>query len=102
MQLEKVLLLLAFAALAAIVLFRNKPQIADVFVEEEPSAMESGDGVLTPANTALGPDYLMYNQPWAFTAPVMNFLPATTTGQIGQVVKNPSAMQVEACGCEGH
>lgn len=60
--------------------------------EKEESAAEdfSQNGAIsivpTPLNTAFGPEYLTYNQPYLFAPPVYAMVPQQSVGQVGQAV----------------
>lgn len=50
------------------------------------------------AMQSTGPAYLIYNQPWAFSPPVGNVLPAVTSGQAGQVAgQGPTPTSPATC-----
>lgn len=76
---EMIIGTLAFAALAAVIIFRNKPittptvEIIDASQTSEP---------------AIGPSFLTYNQPWQFALPVTPIpnpaVPLSSMGQVGQ------------------
>jgi hypothetical protein len=88
---ERIFLLLAGVALAALVLWdmRGKQaaqQPADTSPLTNPYA----------AATAEGPSYLLYNQPWFFVPPVGNFMPQQTAGQAGQTLALTPAQQSTA------
>jgi ATP/ADP translocase len=74
---ETVIGILAFAALAAVIIFRNKA-IAIPTVEQIDASQT--------IETQVGPMFLTYNQPYAsaFFAPTQPPMPYLSQGQIGQ------------------
>ena len=90
---EKIILVITALLIMAVIVWR-KP-IANVIMGEpmEP-AIDLVGMSQTPSNSNLtkGPSYLMYNQPWAFSPPVNNFLPAIASGEGRRNVMTPANM----------
>lgn len=71
--------ILAFAALAAVIIFRNKPAFTTPTVEIIAASQTD--------ETTTGPKFLTYNQPYqsAFFSPIPSpSIPYLSQGQIGQ------------------
>lgn len=82
---------IAVLALAALVIYDVRSKNAAVTTDAPP---------LDPiqAMQTSGPQYLLYNQPWAFSPPVGNVLPSVTAGQIGQVAgQGPTPTSQATC-----
>ncbi len=97
---EKILLGLLAVALVALVIFRVRPDLAPDVTPNMASTTPARAGAVSQ-----GPEYLTYNQPYAFGPPVYNALPQITAGQAGQsagMTPSPVApnMAVDpGCGC---
>lgn len=97
---EKILLALAFVGLVFVLLFQRSPEIKAPTSAPYRDVDESSTN--QNASMTTGPEYLMYNTPWAFAPPVMNTLPTVTAGQVGQTVEQPTdfSKRYSACGCK--
>lgn len=95
-------LFVVIVALASIVIWElNKPNTVDVTAADPDIPFDASDSIILTPNNASGPAYLTYNTPWAFLPPVQNFLPQTTSGQVGEVAgQGPNPFTGE-CGCNG-
>lgn len=84
---EKLMLVLGAVALAAVIIWRSKPDNTPVPTD---SVAQTGMS-LTPdtANMTEGPAYLMSNRPYAFLPPINMYLPTVTAGQGNQTVVQP-------------
>lgn len=82
---EKVIMVLVAVALAAVIIWRGKPDNA------MPDAVAETGLSLTPetADMTSGPSYLQSNRAYAFLPPVNMFLPTVTAGQGNQTVTQP-------------
>lgn len=94
---EKRFLFLAFVVLAGVLFWdyrtRSEP-VAQSDASVPQGAQDVGvSNTLDNSSMVSGPSYMTYNQPWAFSPPIANFLPASTVGQEGQVVLNPTLQQ---------
>lgn len=87
---EKITLAVVGLLILAVLIWR-KPIVAAIAESEIPVVDEIGVS-MNRLNTSMtkGPDYLMYNMPYAFSPPIGNFLPSITAGQIGQTVNRPT------------
>jgi hypothetical protein len=91
---EKILIAFAALMIMAIIIWR-KP-IARVVSGETSVADEIGmSQTQYNASVTRGPEYMMYNAPYAFAPPLGNFLPSITAGQVGQTVNKPTNFESE-------
>lgn len=85
---ERMLLLLAGAALVAVLVFKFKPDLLDSISVSRSSVADTPDfvaGSIDP-NTVdpNGPAFLTIAQRYLWTPPVSMYIPGVTEGQIGQ------------------
>lgn len=95
MKKEYHLLWIVMAVIAVFIIWEvAKPGSEEVTTAIADDPMLSN--VQTPGNATNGPAYLLFNSPYAFSPPVQNFLPRTSSGQVGQVVDTNTGCQT--CG----
>lgn len=83
---ERVFLWIIGVVLVALVIFKVAPRLREMSANTDAVTSNAGDASMTT-----GPEYLMYNAPYAFAPPVSNFMPNSVIGQIGQTIKDPMA-----------
>jgi len=89
---EKILIAVS-ALIVVVVIIWRKPIVAVVtgdYTEVNPADSIGVSQTTQNSSLTRGPAYLMYNQPYAFSPPVGNFLPSITAGQVGQTVNSPT------------
>lgn len=88
---EKIILAILLGGILALFIgVVSRPQTILAAGTPEPEAVEP------PPAPQFGPAFLSYNMPYAFSAPVFNFLPAKVAGNISAMVNSPS--QGQQCG----
>jgi len=80
----QILMFVVVGALAAVLIW-NK-QISGFIA---PTGSDAVSGAPTDASLTNGPEYLVYNTPWAYNPALGNVLPSMTEGQIGQTNAQP-------------
>lgn len=99
MKADQIAVILAFAALVGIVIFKV-PTSAEKAVQVDEYDGVDTSNVPTQSNASRGPWNLTYNEPWIFAPPIGNFLPQVTQGQQGQVVETgPVVNTYTPCNC---
>jgi hypothetical protein len=94
---ERIFLTLAALGVVAVVIFELR-QPAPVAM---PPTDPNGNGLVsnTPKTSDLttGPGYLIYNQPYAFSPPVANFIPENTMGENGVATSTVQGQSFSTC-----
>lgn len=88
-----ILLVLCLAVIAWLVMHLRPIPAQDAIVE----------AAGPDTSMAEGPNYLIYNMPWAFSPPVGNILPQRSAGLLGQNIAesiDPTSQAI-SCGCGG-
>lgn len=78
---------LAFAVVAGLLFWDIRQKYPKPAVVTDTGQPNGGIDSLVVTPGEEPPNYLTYNQPYAFAPPVVNILPETTDGQIGQSPK---------------
>lgn len=84
---EKIIMALGFLAVAAIILYVQRPDT------DAPPTEAEIDAEYIPVS------YLTYNQPYMFAPPVANILPPAASGILGQAFEKAKSVFSNDCGC---
>lgn len=98
MNREKTFIVLVCVAVGALLVWKMRQAPAITAGTQSYNPNESI--VPTPANTGVGLEYMIYNQPFMFSPPVQNIMPYLTNGAIGQNA-NSTAQQDRTLFVEG-
>lgn len=93
---ERIILAVGFVGLVAILLYHFTDLKSNAVTAENDVAAPD---LLVPSGQA---NYMTYNQPFLFSPPVANILPATASGILGQSFEQPPPSSYDdgsTCGC---